>query len=64
MTTHDIARCLTVLGWSVRELGRQLDVSPQQARLWATGERSMPPRAALWLRLLARFHRDHPPPPR
>ena len=64
MTSPDISAALVSLGWSQRELARQLGVAESSVRQWLTGKARMRPALAAWLTDLARYHIEHPAPER
>ena len=62
MTPIDLSAALISLGWSQRELARQLGVAESSVRQWLTGKSRMRPALAAWLLDLARYHAEHPAP--
>lgn len=64
MTPDALRRCLADCSWTQAEFGRRLGVSPRQVRYWCSGAERVPPVVALWMTLMARFHREHPSPAR
>lgn len=64
MTSPDISAALVSLGWSQRELARQLGVAESSVRQWLTGKSRMREPLADWLLDLARYHDEHPVPRR
>ena len=62
MTPADLSAALTALGWSQRELARQLGCAESSVRQWLTGKSRMRPALAAWLLDLARYHAEHPAP--
>jgi ribosome-binding protein aMBF1 (putative translation factor) len=55
---------LHILGWSQRDLAKQLQRDSRQVRRWGAGEYPVPPLVLAWLETLAAFHRSNPPPGR
>jgi transcriptional regulator with XRE-family HTH domain len=64
MTPARLRACLSILGWSQRELANRAGWSEGAIRQWHTGKTLVPFDVGLWLEMLARFHADHPPPVR
>ena len=64
MTPTDLSAALAALGWSQRELARQLGVAESSVRQWLTGKSRMRAPLEAWLLDLARYHADHPAPKR
>ena len=64
MTPADLSAALAALGWSQRELARQLGVAESSVRQWLTGKSRMRPDLLAWLLDLARYHAEHPAPPK
>ena len=62
MTPCNLSAALTALGWSQRELARQLGVAESSVRQWMTGKSRMREELAAWLLDLARYHVGHPAP--
>jgi transcriptional regulator with XRE-family HTH domain len=50
------------IGWSLARFGEIVGVRHTTVQRWVSGRQGMPPDIAVWLRLLAAFHRDNPPP--
>lgn len=63
MTPDRFRECLDAIGWTGRELGRQLSVDERQVRRWA-GSAGIPDRIAEWIERLAQFHEANPSPRR
>lgn len=55
MTPERFKECLDAIGWTGRELGRQLGVDERQVRRWAGGA-GLPDRIGEWIEKLAQFH--------
>ena len=62
MTPADLSAALTALGWSQRELARQLGCAESSVRQWLTGKARMRADLAAWVLDLARYHVGHPAP--
>ena len=63
MTPERFKECLDAIGWTGRELGRQLGVDERQVRRWA-GSAEVPDQIAKWIEHLAQFHKANPAPRR
>ena len=63
MTPERFKECLDAIGWTGRELGRQLGIDERQVRRWA-GSAGLPDRIGEWIEKLAQFHEANPPPRR
>ena len=59
MTPTDLSAALAALGWSQRELARQLGVAESSVRQWMTGKSRVRADLAAWLLDLARYHAEH-----
>lgn len=64
MTPARLIECRTVLGWTRRELARQLGRGEQNIRQMEAGSVRVPDDVSAWLAKLARFHERNPPPQR
>ena len=64
MTPDEFRACLDTLAWSQRGLAAILDFDDRTVRRWAAGTQDVPSAIAAWLRRLAEFHAQHPPPGR
>ena len=53
---------LSDIGWSERELGRQVGRTRGIIRQWITGVSKMPDEVRVWLADLAEYHRQRPAP--
>lgn len=67
MTRDEYRACLRTLGWSARELARQLDRKPYTVGNWFL-RYPAPPEVCVWLDLAARgwvkWREWNPPPPK
>lgn len=63
-TPDRLRAALHALGWSQRDLAKQLVRDSRQVRRWGAGEYPVPPPVLAWLETLAAFHRSNPPPGR
>jgi hypothetical protein len=67
MMTMDADRfrtCMEAVDWSLRGLGRLLNVNLATVQRWASGEQDVPVHIAAWLETLAQAHERNPPPER
>lgn len=62
MTASELQRIVTILGWSGRELARQVGCGHNLACNWLNGQSVLPPRLSEWLRGLAAAHLSQPVP--
>lgn len=62
MSSHRLLICLSVLGWSVRELARRMAQSQSTVARWAGGTVDVPWKVAAWLEVLVAFHLKNPAP--
>lgn len=62
MTPERFNQCLAMLGWSIREVARQLGAPPTRPRYWSEGRYPIPDAVARWLEHLAAAHERYPPP--
>ncbi len=62
MTPLELRECVDALNWSLRGLATLLDCDYRMVRRWETGQVSIPPKIADWLRVMADLHRQNPPP--
>ena len=56
MTGDEMIDCLSVLGWSERELAWRLGVNRMRVHRWSTGEYPVPEEVGNYLRSLARLY--------
>lgn len=65
MTSDEFRACLATLHWTLSDLSDVFGgLDEQLIRRWNTGRYEIPDWLADWLADLARYHDDHPPPPR
>lgn len=62
MTPDELVVHRDMLRWTWYDLEAVTGIPERHWRRMAAGERVVPPYHAAWLRALAGFHRDHPPP--
>lgn len=62
MSGYRLLDCLSVLGWSVRELARRLGQHQTTVVRWARSLSPVPGDVAIWLDTLVAFHLAHPAP--
>jgi transcriptional regulator with XRE-family HTH domain len=62
MTGDELRTTIAALGWTSRELARQLGVSKSRAQRWYVGDAPIPEPVARWLGKLARAHAALPAP--
>ena len=62
MSSHRLLVCLSVLGWSERELARRTGRHQTTIKRWANGSGAVDDDTAAWLEALAAFHLAHPAP--
>lgn len=56
MTSSRLGECLRIIGWSQRELARQMNVSEATVRRWMGGQQDVPVRVGPYLEGLAAAH--------
>lgn len=64
MTPTRLSECIRILGWTNREVARQLSRQEAAIRQYLSGKARIPDADAAWLEKLARFHERNPPPGR
>ena len=64
MSARRLLVCLTVLGWSDRELARRTDRHQTTVARWTGGTSPVDPEVAAWLETLVALHEAHPAPRR
>jgi len=64
MSSYRLLVCLSVLGWSERDLARRTGRHQTTIVRWAKGLSPVPGEVAAWLETLAAFHIAHPAPRR
>jgi len=64
MSSYRLLVCLSVLGWSERDLARRTGRHQTTIVRWAKGLSPVPGEEAAWLETLAAFHIAHPAPRR
>jgi transcriptional regulator with XRE-family HTH domain len=57
MTQDEAWACLGVLGWKARDPARLIGFDTRNGRRWFSGDDTMPPAMAAWLRKLVAVHR-------
>jgi ribosome-binding protein aMBF1 (putative translation factor) len=62
MTSDRLRHCLSLIGWSQRQLARVLDQHEGTVRQWARGTLEIPEDIATWLERLAAAHEANPVP--
>ncbi len=62
MSSYRLLICLSILGWSERDLARRTGRHQTSVVRWAKGLSPIPGEEAAWLETLAAFHMAHPAP--
>jgi len=62
MSSYRLLICLTIIGWSDRNLARRIGRQQTTVVRWAKGLSPVPGDVAAWLETLAAFHVAHPGP--
>ncbi len=62
MTAAQLYEVMDILRWSPNILSDATDIRLTTIRRWRSGEQPVPEPIAAWLRGLAAFHRENPPP--
>jgi len=60
MSSYRLLVCLTIIGWSDRNLARRTGRHQTIVVRWAKGLSPVPDEVATWLETLAAFHLAHP----
>jgi len=60
MSSYRLLVCLTIIGWSDRNLARRTGRHQTTVVRWAKGLSPVPDEVAAWLETLAAFHLAHP----
>lgn len=62
MSSYRLLVCLSILGWSERELARRAERHQTTIVRWVKGLSPVPGEVAVWLETLVAFHVAHPAP--
>ncbi len=62
MSSYRLLICLSILGWSERDLARRTGRHQTSVVRWTKGLSPVPGEEAAWLETLAAFHLAHPAP--
>jgi ribosome-binding protein aMBF1 (putative translation factor) len=62
MTPTELKDCLSIINWSQRQLARLIKRDERTVRRFVNGALQLPNKQIIWLRKLAEFHAQNPPP--
>jgi len=60
MSSYRLLVCLSLIGWTERELARRTGRLQTTVRRWTTGRSPVQADVAAWVETLAVFHQAHP----